>query len=107
MVTEEHYRDRNGCRYGIKLEWTAFTDAAALARLFLLAAIAGAVWLLAGVLASRADPSLRLDSRRKGPRRSLIAAGTDSPQAIAQVLPSGRSALRTLWPKARLREFAW
>jgi len=107
MGIEEHFRDSKGCRYGIKIKWTAFTDAAALARLFLLAAIAGAVWLLAGVLAAHADPSVRLDCARKGPRRSLIAVGIDSPQAIAQVLALSWSRLTTLWPKARLRDFAW
>lgn len=107
MGIEEHFRDSKGCRYGIKIKWTAFTDPAALARLFLLAAIASAVWLLAGVLACGADPSLRLDSGRKGPRRSLIAVGIDSPQAIAQVLALSWPRLRHLWPKARLRDFAW
>ena len=41
MGIEEHFRDCKGCRYGIKLKWTAFTDPAALARLFLLAVPAG------------------------------------------------------------------
>jgi hypothetical protein len=107
MGIEEHFRDCKGCRYGIKLKWTAFTDPAALARLFLLAAIAAAVWLLAGVLAARTDPSLRLTSKSKGPRRSLIAVGIDSPQAIAQILALSWSRLTSLWPKARLRDFAW
>jgi len=107
MGIEEHFRDSKGCRYGIKIKWTAFTDPAALARLFLLAAIAGAVWLLAGVPACRADPSLRLTSKSKGPRRSLVAVGIDSPQAIADVLALSWSRLATLWPKASLRDFAW
>ena len=107
MGIEEYFRDSKGCRYGIKIKWTAFTDPATLTRLFLLAAIASAVWLLAGVLACRADPSLRLDTGRKGPRRSLVAVGIDSPQAIATVLAQSWGALRTLWPKARLRDFAW
>jgi hypothetical protein len=107
MAIEEHFRDGKGCRYGIKLKWTAFTDAAALARLFPLAAIAGAVWILAGAPAARADPSVRLDRARKGPRRSFIAIGIDSPQAIAQVLALSWSRLTTPWPKARLGDFAW
>lgn len=107
MGIEECFRDSKGCRYGIKIKWTAYASAQALGRLFLLAAIAAAVWLLAGVLASRADPSLRLASGRKGPRRSLVAIGIDSPQAIRQVLRSRWTALRRLWPKAKLREFAW
>jgi hypothetical protein len=107
MGIEEHFRDSKGCRYGIKIKWTAFADAPALARLFLLAAIAGAVWLLAGVLAARADPSVRLQSKSKGPRRSLISVGADSPRATAQVLAAGWRALRNLWPRAELRDFAW
>ena len=107
MGIEEHFRDSKGCRFGIRIKWTAFASAQALARLFLLAAIAGAVWLLAGVLASRADPSLRLNSRSKGARRSLIAIGMHSPLAIAQVLALRWAAALTLWPKAQLRDFAW
>ncbi len=107
MGIEEHFRDSKGCRYGIKIKWTAFADAAALARLFLLAAIASVVWLLAGVLACRADPSLRLAGGRKGPRRSLVTAGIDSPHAVAHVLALSWRTLRTLWPRAELRDFAW
>jgi hypothetical protein len=107
MGIEEHFRDSKGCRYGTKIKWTAFTDAAAVARLFLLAAIACAVWCLAGVLACRSDPSLRLAGGRKGPRRSLVAVGIDSPEAIAQILASSWARLGNLWPEARLRNFAW
>jgi hypothetical protein len=107
MGIEEHFRDSKGCRFGIKIKWTAFADPAALARLFLLAAIASAVWLLAGVLACRADPSACLAGGRKGPRRSLLAIGIDSPWAIAQVLALSWPRLRPLWPKVRLRDFAW
>lgn len=107
MGIEEHFRDSKGCRYGIKIKWTAFTNPAAVARLFLLTAIATVVWSLAGSLACQADPSLRLAGGRKGPRRSLVAVGIDSPQAVGQVLASSWSRLRTLWPRASLRGFAW
>lgn len=107
MAIEEHFRDSKGCRYGIKLKWTAFSDPAALARLFLLAAIACVVWLLAGVLACRNDPSLALVSPRKGPRRSLLAIGIHSPHAIDHVLASSWATASRLWPKLQLRSFAW
>jgi len=63
--------------------------------------------MLVGALAARVDASLRLTSKSKGPRRSLVAIGIDSPQAIARVLASRWTALRIRWPEARLRDFAW
>lgn len=107
MSIEQHFRDSKGCRYGIKIKWTAFTTAAALARVFLLAAIAMVVWTIAGRLAARADRSVRLISNSKGPRRSYIAIGIDAPAAIDQALASSWRALRTPWPQAELRDFAW
>jgi hypothetical protein len=104
---EEHFRDSKGCRFGLRLEWAAFADSAALSRLFLLVAIARTVWLLAGVLAARADPSVRLVSKSKGPRRSLLAVGLASFSAREQILRSRWPNLRLLWPKATLRNFAW
>jgi hypothetical protein len=75
--------------------------------LFLLAAFAMTVWILAALLACRADPTLRLVSKSKGPRRSLLAVGIESAEQIAQVLKLPWAALRELWPRIRIRDFAW
>jgi hypothetical protein len=70
----------------LKIKWTTFQDGQALARLFLLAAIAMTVWILAALLALRADPTLRLESKSKGARRSLLAIGIESVEQTGQVL---------------------
>jgi hypothetical protein len=107
MAVEEQFRDSKGCRFGLKIEWTAFRDPRSLARLFLLAALAMTVWVLAALLACRADPTLRLKSKSKGARRSLLAIGIDSAEQITQVLKLPWTTLLNLWPRTRIRNFAW
>lgn len=107
MAVEEQFRDSKGCRFGLKIKWTAFQDGPALARLFLLVAIAMTVWFAAAVVACRADPTLRLVSKAKGPRRSLLAVGIASIEAVAQVLAWPWGTLNKNWPKAHIRAFAW
>jgi len=107
MGIEESFRDSKGCRFGIKMKWTAFKNPESVGRLFLLAAIASTVWFLAAVLACRGDPGLALPSKSKGNRRSLISIGLDSPRAIASVLVLPMAALAGLWPKVALRRFEW
>lgn len=106
MSVEACFRDTKGCRYGLKIKWTAFKTAQALARLFLLATIAIAVWQTAALLACQQDPTLRLPCPTKGPRRSLIAIGIASPHAVTRVLAWRWRTLRRHWPLPKLREFA-
>jgi hypothetical protein len=75
MTVEEMLRDSKGCRYGMQLFWTRFTRPEQVERLFLLAAIATAIWTAAGALTLQADPSAALFSRSRGPRRSLLNIG--------------------------------
>lgn len=75
MTVEELLRDSKGCRFGGKLFWTQFRDPDALARFLMLLAIALLIWILIGVAAARRDPSLRLRSRKKGPRQSYVTIG--------------------------------
>ena len=75
MTVEEHFRDTKGCRFGVKLFWTQFRDPEALARFVMLLAIAILCWTLAGIAAARRNPSLRLRSRKKGPRQSFVTIG--------------------------------
>ncbi len=107
MGVEEGFRDSKGCRYGLKIKWTRFQSGSAIARLFLLAALAMLVWYAAALLACRVDPTLRLTSKSKGPRRSLLAVGLNSPRAVASVLRWPITRLRKHWEPPTLREFAW
>jgi hypothetical protein len=102
-TVEEQFRDSKGCRYGQQLRWTHFTTCETINRLFLLAAIALVVWTVAGLLACREDHTLRLVSKKKGPRRSLVSIGTAEVQKIIQVWRLGWKSIRILLPPAPLR----
>lgn len=75
MTVEQLFRDTKGRRFGGKLFWTHFRDPDALARFFALLGVALLIWMLIGLAATRRDPSLRLRSRRKGPRQSYVTIG--------------------------------
>lgn len=75
MTVEEQFRDTKGKRFGVKLQWTQFRDPEALARFTMLLAVALLIWLLTGTHAAKQDPSLRLVSRKKGPRQSYVTIG--------------------------------
>ena len=110
MAVEEQFRDGKGCRYGIKMKWTKFQDCQQIDRLFLLWALALTAWTLAGwlaCLATRRDPTLRLRSKSKGYRRSLVAVGIEAKGAMDRTLRMGHRAFCRLWPPATIRSFAW
>lgn len=75
MTVEEQFRDTKGKRFGVKLHWTQFRDPEALARFTMLLAVALLIWMLTGTHAASRDPSLRLVSRKKGPRQSYVTIG--------------------------------
>ena len=75
MTVEEQFRDLKGKRFGAKLGWTQFRDPEALARFMMLLAVALLIWLTTGMAAARKDKSLRLTSKKKGPRQSYITIG--------------------------------
>jgi Transposase DDE domain len=86
MTVEEQFRDLKGRRFGVKLFWTQFRDPEALARFLTLLAIALAVWIAAGRVAAWHNPSLRMVSKRKGPRQSFVTIGL---RLVALDLPTG------------------
>lgn len=75
MTVEEQFRDLKGKRFGAKLGWTQFRDPEALARFMMFLAVALLIWLTMGLAAARRDASLRLPSKKKGPRQSYITIG--------------------------------
>ncbi len=107
MSIEEQFRDGKGCRYGIKMKWTKFQTCAHIDRLFLLLALALTVWTAAGLLACQKDATLRLPSKSKGPRRSIVAVGIEAEGCIRRVFNMTWNALRKLWPPEEIRSFAW
>jgi hypothetical protein len=107
MTVEEMFRDSKGTRFGMQLFWTRFAKPDQLNRLFLLAAVAVALWTAAGVLALARDPSLRLFSSRRGARRSLVNIGHLETAHLTQLLKSSLRQLRSLLLPTQTRNFAW
>jgi len=107
MTVEEMFRDSKGTRFGMQLFWTRFARPEQLDRLFLLAAVAVALWTAAGTLALRSDPSLALFSKARGPRRSLIAIGRMETANIAQLLNGTLRQFQSLFLPTQIRNFAW
>ena len=107
MSIEEQFRDTKGCRFGVKIKWTAFQKPQAVNRMFLLTALSMMVWYAAAWLACRNDPSLRLQSASKGPRRSFLAIGIQARDEAQKVLQWHCKKLLDQWPPAQLRTFSW
>jgi len=107
MTVEEMFRDSKGCRLGMQLFWTRFARPEQLDRLFLLAAIAIAIWTAAGQLALQADPSAALISRSRGPRRSLVNIGRIELDLIMHLLGSTWANLTPLLLPPKPRTFGW
>jgi hypothetical protein len=106
MSVEEHFRDWKGRRFGVKLIWTQFKDPDALTRFVTLLAVALLIWFVTGVSAALRKPSLRLRSRKKGPRQSFVTIGL----RLHGLDPGGRHLtqrlIRTLLGAPALREIA-
>ena len=75
MTNGECSRDTKNKHYGAKLGWTRFRDPEKVARFFHLLAAAMLMWLLVGLYAAKHDPSLRMVSKARGPRKSFITIG--------------------------------
>lgn len=105
MSIEEQFRDTKGCRFGIKMEWTKFATCEAVNRLFLLASLAMTGWMTAGAMALRADPTMRLASSSKGPRRSIVSIGIEAKSYGMKALRLSWRKILSLWPPVKTRVF--
>lgn len=103
---EHQFRDGKGARYGAQMKWTHFQRPESLDRLWLLWALSSPVWTVAGLLAFDEDHTVLLFSRAKGPRRSLLSIGTQSPQHVEKALRLSWRLLLLLLPQAVLRDVA-
>lgn len=107
MTIEEQFRDTKGCRFGVKLYWTQFRKPEHLAHLAQLVGIAIFVWTAIGVAAALANPSLRYNHPKKGPRFSYVTIGMRSREDVMQYITMTSSNLTALIPKPELRNFPW
>lgn len=107
MAVEEQFRDTKGCRFGLKMEWTQFKTCEAINRIYLLTALAMVAWTAAGIWACYDDPTMRYESKSKGPRRSLISIGMEAKTYIYRVLREGWGYIAGILPETEFRSFAW
>jgi hypothetical protein len=107
MAVEEQFRDTKGSRFGLKMEWTRFRTCEGINRMYLLAALAMVAWTAAGIWACHDDPTMRLVSRSKGPRRSYISIGIEAKTYLYRVLRESWLYLTGILPETETRTFAW
>jgi hypothetical protein len=107
MTVEEMFRDSKGTRFGMQRFWTRFAKPEQLDRLFLLAAVAVALWTAAGALALRRDPSLCLFSSARGARRSLVHIGRVETALLSQLLDAALRQIQSLLLPTQTRNFGW
>ncbi len=75
MAIEEQIRDTKGARFGFALVWTQIKTPDALARFVLLIGLAVLLLTAVGHAIAANDASIRLPSKTKGPRLSLLSVG--------------------------------
>jgi hypothetical protein len=103
MTVEEQFRDLKGKRFGAKLAWTHFRDPEALVRFMLLLSVALLIWMTTGMAAARRDKSLRLVSKKKGPRQSYVTIGARIASLGMRVDPLTRRRMRARLEQPYLR----
>jgi Transposase DDE domain len=107
MGIEEQFRDAKGHRFGMKLRWTQFTRAEFVERMFLLVGVALLLWTTVGRAVEEAEPKVRLASKTKGARLSLVRVGSYYWQKVSKQLRLTASFVRQHLPPPRLRMFKW
>lgn len=75
MTIEEQIRDTKGARFGFALVWTQITTPEALSRFVLLIGLAAMLLIAVGNAVAHRYPNVRVPSRTKGPRLSLLTVG--------------------------------
>ena len=78
-----------------------------LAHLAQLVGIAIFVWTAIGVAAAKANPSLRFNHPKKGPRFSYVTIGMRSREDVMHKIKMTASNLAAHIPKPALRKFPW
>jgi len=107
MAIEEPLRETKGCRFGLKLEWPQFRAPEYLARCTLLIGVALVLWTAVGQAVAKANPSVRVPCKRKGPRLSLRRVGIRYLQKIARLVMLSVRFIQQPLPQPQLRVSAW
>jgi hypothetical protein len=107
MTIEEQIRDTKGARFGFALVWSQITTPEALSRFVLLLGLAVLVLTAIGHAVAQKCPNVRLPSRTKGPRLSLLTVGLLFwPLWQDKILITPRF-LKNHIPPPSLRTFKW
>jgi hypothetical protein len=107
MGIEQQIRDTKGSRFGFRLFWTQIRRPEALARLTLLVGIALILLTVVGKWLSDRKPELRLPSKKKGPRLSLVSVALRHLEQTLKEVMIDLAWVRAHLPEPELRKFAW
>lgn len=107
MSIEESFRDTKGSRFGVRLKWTDFKRGECLERMYLLVGVAAVLWTAIGRCVEKKDRKVRLRSKSKGARISLLRVGIFYWRVISGKFRLSVKFIKTHLPKPKLRIFQW
>jgi hypothetical protein len=107
MAIEEQIRDTKGARFGFQLVWTQIKTPQALARFTLFIGLAILLLTAIGYALSMRRPDVRLTSKKKGHRLSLITVGYLFFHYFFAHYTLSVSSLKQNMPPPTLRSFPW
>jgi len=87
--------------------WTRFTRLEFIERMYLLAGVALLLWTSVGGAVEEAEPAVRLASKTKGARLSLVRIGSYYWREMRKRLKLTAHFMRSHLPPPRLRMFRW
>ena len=107
MAVEEQFRDTKGARFGFALVWTQLETPSALARFLLLLGLTIFILMAVGQVIADQRPDVRLPSKTKGPRLSLLSVALLWGPTFAFSKPLTARFLFDHLPPPILRDFSW
>jgi hypothetical protein len=107
MAIEEQIRDTKGARFGLKLVWTQIKTPQALSRFLLLIGLAVLLLTAIGHAMALRRPDLRLTSKTKGHRLSLLTIGHLFFHYFLATQTLSLKFLQLNIPPPSLRSFPW
>jgi hypothetical protein len=107
MSIEEQIRDSKGARFGFQLIWTQIQTPEALARFTLLIGLTLLVLTAIGHAVASRRPEVRLASKKKGPRLSLLTVGSLFLFSFFHTQGLSQTFLEMNLPPPALRSFSW
>jgi hypothetical protein len=101
------FRDAKGVPFGTKLKRTPFTRAEFVEGMYLPVGIALLLWTSVDSAVADEEPKVRLASKQKGARLSLVRVRSDCWQKVTRQVRLANQFVREHLPPPRLRMFKW